>query len=468
LVAWLQKQPPEVSVALAARAALCVVPLLQEVVSTVGGIDVPQQILSAVFRATAVAWNAAAYNAHTPSFTSAARAARAFAETGAASGVRAAPFVARAAVCACDATLAALSGAQAARDAGLATASAVRAFDTAVFFGTGIADSLSASDATIAAPHKSAFWSAVSIDAAGVDQHKTASEIAGSPLWPNGQPAELRSLWQELKVALPAAGEDWQVWIEWYEDRLAGHVRDEERELAYVRIGNELWDKGPAIVNAEIKRRIEAHAAPIQDHAVLAVESKGTADSAVSNRVVAAKTGFAATKRPAFKGFFSYTHRDAEVDPHIIEAFSSELEKRVDAKLVNARFEIWRDKEKLQLGDYWDQRIGAAIDTSHIFIILLTPKWISSDYCRKEFEAFQKIEAARDSGGYIIPIYARDIERQAKFLEAEQKELLDHLKRIQYQQIIPKQFARLSDNERIDLIEGIADPICDILDRLRG
>jgi TIR domain len=169
-----------------------------------------------------------------------------------------------------------------------------------------------------------------------------------------------------------------------------------------------------------------------------------------------------------FKGFFSYTHRDAEVDPHIVEAFSSELEKRVDAKLVNARFEIWRDKEKLQLGDYWDQRIGAAIDTSHIFIILLTPKWISSDYCRKEFEAFQKIEAARDSGGYIIPIYARDIERQAKFLEAEQKELLDHLKRIQYQQIIPKQFARLSNSERIELIEGVADPICDILDRLRG
>ncbi len=38
------------------------------------------------------------------------------------------------------------------------------------------------------------------------------------------------------------------------------------------------------------------------------------------------------------------THRDAEVDPHIVEAFSSELERRVDAKLINAKFEIWRDK----------------------------------------------------------------------------------------------------------------------------
>jgi hypothetical protein len=71
------------------------------------------------------------------------------------------------------------------------------------------------------------------------------------------------------------------------------------------------------------------------------------------------------------------------------------------------------------------------------------------------------------SGGYVIPIYARDIERQAKFLEPKHKQLLDRLKRIQYQQVIPKQFARLSDHERIDLIEGVADPICDMLDRLR-
>jgi hypothetical protein len=52
-------------------------------------------------------------------------------------------------------------------------------------------------------------------------------------------------------------------------------------------------------------------------------------------------------------------------------------------------------------------------------------------------------------------------------LEAEQSELLDRLKRIQYQQVIPKQFARLSKHERIELIEGVADPICDMLDRLR-
>jgi hypothetical protein len=212
--------------------------------------------------------------------------------------------------------------------------------------------------------------------------------------------------------------------------------------------------------DASIAARDASYTAPIQRHDMVA-------DKGSSNRVNNLKTGNAAPRRPVLKGFFSYTHRDAEVDPLIVEAFSSHLEERVDAKLVNARFEIWRDKEKLQLGDHWDQRIGSAIDSSHIFIVLLTPKWISSDYCRHEFEAFVKIEAARNSGGYVIPIYARDIKGQEKFLEDEQRKLLDRLKLIQYQQIIPQQFARLSDNERIDLIEGVADPICDMLDRLR-
>ena len=210
---------------------------------------------------------------------------------------------------------------------------------------------------------------------------------------------------------------------------------------------------------------IEADAAPDLRRPVFAGASIVAGNPA--SRVGATMTRIAVSRRPVFKGFFSYTHRDAEVDPDIVEAFSSELEKRVDAKLVNARFEFWRDKDKLQVGDYWDQRIEGAIYTSHIFIVVLTPKWISSDYCRKEFEAFEKIETARNSGGYVIPIYARDIERQAKFLEPEQKQLLDRLKRIQYQQVIPKQFARLSDHERIELIESVADPICDMLDRLR-
>ena len=53
------------------------------------------------------------------------------------------------------------------------------------------------------------------------------------------------------------------MWTVWYDDRLAGRVREEKRELAYMRIADELWNQGPAIVNAEIARRVETVAPPL-------------------------------------------------------------------------------------------------------------------------------------------------------------------------------------------------------------
>jgi hypothetical protein len=102
-----------------------------------------------------------------------------------------------------------------------------------------------------------AFWSAVSSDVKRKEEGVAPSFIAGSPLWPDDLPEQFRSLWQEMEASLLGAGQDWDVWTDWYEDRLAGHVRDEARELAYVRIDDAQWDQGPARVNAEIKRRIE-------------------------------------------------------------------------------------------------------------------------------------------------------------------------------------------------------------------
>jgi hypothetical protein len=113
-------------------------------------------------------------------------------------------------------------------------------------------------------------WRAASLDATRVEEGEevavmefrgnipvTASRIAGSPLWLQGQPDQLQSLWREMKARLHAANQDWQVWTNWYDNRLDGRFRAEERELAYVHIDDALWHQGPAIVNAEIKRRIE-------------------------------------------------------------------------------------------------------------------------------------------------------------------------------------------------------------------
>jgi hypothetical protein len=193
--AWLGKQPSEVAVALAARVALRVLPVVQSAKGGYRGC-----LVLPVFRATAVSWSTAKYPAHGTEL--AAYAAVAYAATTASA-------------------------------AGYASDAAIRYF-----------------------------WSALSIDATRVEKGKKTCDIAGSPLWPHGQPDELRSLWHELEAGLLAAKQDWRVWTTWYDDRLDGRFRAEECELDYVRIEEYLWDQSPAIVNAEIKRRFDERPPP--------------------------------------------------------------------------------------------------------------------------------------------------------------------------------------------------------------
>ncbi len=429
LQAWARKLPRPFWAVIAARMILRGLPT-----GAIGANakDSLREMALPVFRAAAVSWTACRYPAHETELAAAAEAAAGFAF---AAGPKVYPAYAAAAV----------------------VSKSCGATDVAYF-----ADTTTALYPTAAA----AVWPEISNDATRAEEGVAASAIAGTPLWRFGRGEELLTLWQDLKQVLLAANQDWQVWTLWYEDRLAGRVRKESHDLAYVRISDELWDQGPAAVNAEIKRRIEASPRPAGRRLDLVDDSTQAAEAVSLSKAGCAQTEIAEARARVFRGFFSYSHFDAEVDPSIAEAFYSSVEKRVNANLVNATFQIWRDKEKLKVGDYWDQAIQAAIGSSDVFIVLLTPKWISSDYCRKEFEAFEKIEAMRNTGGYVIPIYGRDIEE--KHLETGQRELLDRMKRIQYERVIPQRFARLSADERIDLLEGVADSICAMIDRLRG
>jgi hypothetical protein len=47
------------------------------------------------------------------------------------------------------------------------------------------------------------------------------------------------------KAELVSVGDGWEVWIDWYEDRLAGRIRSEAHELAYVEGPEELWVDDP-------------------------------------------------------------------------------------------------------------------------------------------------------------------------------------------------------------------------------
>ena len=180
LEAWLRTQPSVVAVAFAARAVLRVLPLLQEKKGAGGTTDFPREILLAVFRVVALSWTAAEYPARAPDLGSADRASARLRRYRHRQSYPAAALVAGAAIYASDAAFAAALGHSAAACASAADMAA-RAFAPPVPLADGIAV---AAGRTAAAP----FWSAVSIDATHVEEGAAASVIAGSPLWPQGQP----------------------------------------------------------------------------------------------------------------------------------------------------------------------------------------------------------------------------------------------------------------------------------------
>jgi hypothetical protein len=175
-------------------------------------------------------------------------------------------------------------------------------------------------------------------------------------------------------------------------------------------------------------------------------------------------------ERRAFRAYFSYSHIDAEVDPRSITLLIKELEQRVMARLPTGEFKIWHDKQGIHIGDRWDSRLEKELHASDVLIVLLTPRWIGSEWCRKEYSIFEQVERERSTGdhvvGYVVPILVRDIERQKDNFTPEQLEIYTRITARQYQPATD--FSKLSRATRTELLEGIADDIEGMIERRRS
>lgn len=169
-----------------------------------------------------------------------------------------------------------------------------------------------------------------------------------------------------------------------------------------------------------------------------------------------------------FQAFFSYSHHDAAVDPEVIESFSKKLEQRVNAKLTNASFSIWQDKEKLRIGSQWNSKIERAISDSSIFILILSPKWIESSYCRSEYDFFvDKVESFQRYSEAVAPIMIREVARQAHHFTEEQKRCYKSIKDRQFVKYFATDFLSKPDSEKTLIIDQVADDIAGIIERQR-
>lgn len=248
---WLQNQPFEVSVTIAARAALRQLPILDRELShyaryKLGIHELASVLILPTFRALAISWVVAAHprwtgkiSSHIPKALSSAGFAtvvhqpypgadeRAWAREG---GHNASAMNAYCAV----------STARSIHDGHDRAAMTVR--NTVL------------SDPYIAALNPTAlanspYWTAASLDAVAIESGMTSERLASHPLWLAEPPSQLQPHRLRLKNELLTDDNDWRVWIDWYEARWSGQSSIDAIEVARVSIPDEIWNAGPRAIN---------------------------------------------------------------------------------------------------------------------------------------------------------------------------------------------------------------------------
>jgi hypothetical protein len=233
---WLARQSDDVAVVFAARAALRVLPTIT--FSNWPGTrrettrDTMLRVLLRVFRAVATAWAVAAYPSHRTILNDAARSALS------GLGDIKAPFAIRAAA--------------------YASATATGEADAVSRASTVIGCALDAAASRGFEAFK-LLLEALAADASLLDQRFSTVTLANSQLWPRQIPDWVRASWDELRFTLIDADENWEVWIDWYEERLAGENKSPDVEIARVGIDDSIWRQEPSAVNAYIRRVLEEY-----------------------------------------------------------------------------------------------------------------------------------------------------------------------------------------------------------------
>ncbi|MCE3288747.1 MAG: hypothetical protein K0R83_759, partial [Caulobacter sp.] len=132
-----------------------------------------------------------------------------------------------------------------------------------------------------------------------------------------------------------------------------------------------------------------------------------------------------------FQAFFSYSHDDEEISPTLVEQLTVDFQRDVQGALVNCGFTVFKDKSGLRTGDRIQAAILAQLRASDLLLILLTPNWLSSDYCRDEYHEYVKLEAVRNRGPTIVVVIPTDLTAEREYFDAEQegiaRDLLDRL-----------------------------------------
>ena len=102
--------------------------------------------------------------------------------------------------------------------------------------------------------------------------------------------------------------------------------------------------------------------------------------------------------------FMSYARFDDQHDDGQLTVFRERLAAEVRVQ-TGEEFLIFQDRADIAWGQNWQQRIGQALDTVTLLLVIITPGFFRSPHCRAETEQFLDRERQLGRGDLILPVY---------------------------------------------------------------
>jgi hypothetical protein len=72
----------------------------------------------------------------------------------------------------------------------------------------------------------------------------------------------------------------------------------------------------------------------------------------------------------------------------VVGQFRDHLEHELRQKTGNVSLTVFQDKRDIHASDRWEQVLTEAITSARLLLVLLSPSWLRSKWCRREFELF--------------------------------------------------------------------------------
>ena len=109
---------------------------------------------------------------------------------------------------------------------------------------------------------------------------------------------------------------------------------------------------------------------------------------------------------PQFKNdlFISYRRTSNEGQDPWVDNFCASV--RAQLRDLVGDVQLWRDTSELRAGDAWRPEIAEAVDSTGIFLAVISRTYFDSDECRKELDRFLgRIKGAEGGGRKLVPVY---------------------------------------------------------------